>query len=78
MRATGDEQLLALTNPAAALQRPIREGVSQPLQHRQFLGFGCSPELLPLHVSNRWGPGLGVFPVPKAAQQAAGRQHELA
>lgn len=29
------------------------------------------PELpLPLHVCNRWGPGLGVFPVPRAAHHA--------
>lgn len=53
----GEEQLPARTNLAASLQAPIREGLSQRLPHRPFLGFSLLSGLSPLCVCNRWGPG---------------------
>lgn len=41
-------------------------------------GAGLLPEPPLMHACNRWGPGLGVFPVPAAARHADSRQREPA
>lgn len=67
----GDTAPPALKNPAASLapKVPERGRVSQPPQHRRFLGFGCSPSRR-RRTSATDGDPAGCVPVPKAVQQA--------
>lgn len=67
----GDTAPPALKNPAASLapKVPERGRVSQPPQHRRFLGFSCSPSRR-RRTSATDGDPAGCVPVPKAVPQA--------
>lgn len=85
-------RMLAPGMPVLQTQRSQRRQIRMPApEAHERRGFPAPsaqassrarplPEPLPPppHVCNRWGPGLGVFPVPRAAHRADGRQHELA